>query len=121
MRSVSDTDLAMRRQKVKFKLRCPAPPGIEPIAALEDGEGRVTKGNTSNDMGATDKSETRTFGEIGSQILVQLIKVGFGDDNGVQRRVIGTLVWRTPWLERAVLIVGNSRISSRSRGGRGAG
>ena len=69
----------------------------------------------------TGKSGTRTFCEIGSEILVQLVKVGFGDDNGVQRRVISALVRRAPRLERAVLIARYSRVSGRSWGGRCAG
>ena len=75
--------------------------------------GGVTKADIPNKTQAKDKPGTHTFGKIGSKILVQFVKMGFGDDNGVQRRIIGTLVRGASRLECAVLIAGNSRISSR--------
>ena len=73
---------------------------------MEDGGTRVkvTRTGTSDGTRPTNKSETHTFGKIGSEVFVQLVKVGFGDYDGVQRGIISTLVWRTPRLERAVLI-----------------
>jgi len=65
---------------------------------------RITGAGASDGAGPTDESETHTFGEIGSEIFVQLVKVGFGDDDGIQGGVISTLVWGAPRLERAVLI-----------------
>lgn len=45
----------------------------------------------------------------------------FSDDQGIQRRVIGALVRRTLWLERAVLIAGDPGVGGRGWGGWGAG
>ena len=81
----------------------------------------MVRANTPNDMWTEDKPATHTFGEIGSEILVQLVKVCFGDDKGIQRRVIGALVRRTLWLERAVLIAGDPGVGGRGWGGRCAG
>ena len=115
MRIVSGTDLVMQQGRVIFKLWCLAMLCINPIAiVVVVGEGtRVTKANVPNNAQVKNKTRTHTFGEIRSKILVQFVKMGFGDDNGVQRRVIGALVRRAPRLECAVLIVGNPRISRR--------
>ena len=110
--------------EVRPKRWCLAPPGIGPTVTLvEDGETRamVTRANASDNTRSTDESGTHTSSEIGSEIFVQLVKMGFGDDGGIQRGVISTLVWRTLWLERAVLIAGDSRVGGRGRGGRRAG
>lgn len=122
MRLVSDTDLGMRRGKIRFKLWCLAPPGIELITTpMEDRGARGDESEHHNNMRTTNKSEVHTFGEIGSEILVQLVKVCFGDDNGIQRRIIGALVRRTLWLERAVLIARDPRVGGRGWGGRRTG
>ena len=81
----------------------------------------VTRTDTPDKMRPTNESGTHTFSKIGSKIFVQLVKVGFGDDGRVQRGVISILVRRTLWLERAVLIVGDSGIGGRRWGGRRAG
>jgi len=97
---------------VRYRRWCPAPSSIEPIGTLT--EHRDTRTNTR----ATDKPERHTFGEIRSKILVQLVKVGSGDNGRVQWRVIDALVRRTLC---AVLIAGEPRIGGRGRGGRCAG
>lgn len=78
----------------------------------------MAKANVSDDAQTRGKSGTHTFGEIGGKILVQLVKVGFGDDDGIQRRVDSILVRRALWLEGAALIAGDSRIGG---GGWGRG
>jgi hypothetical protein len=88
------------------------------------GEGWRSQGdraNASNNTPATDKAERRTFGEIRSEVLVQLVKVSFGDDGGIQSRVIGALVRRALWLECAALIAGNPRVGRRRWGRRCSG
>ena len=110
--------------KIIFKHGCLAPPSIGPMVTLvEDEEARamVTRANASDSTRSTGESGTHTFGEIGSKVFVQLVKVGFGDDDRVQRGVISTLVRRTLWLECAVLIAGNSRVGGSRWGGRCAG
>ena len=56
----------------------------------------VTRTGTSDGAWQTKESETHTFGKIGSEVFLQLVKVGFGDYDGVQRGVISTLVWWAP-------------------------
>ena len=98
------------------------PTSIGAIAALVGGgetRATVTRADASDGTQPTDGSETHTFGEVGGEILVEFVKVGFGDDDRIQRGVISTLVWGTPELERAVLIAGDSRVGGRGwRGGR---
>jgi hypothetical protein len=80
------------------------------VTPVEVGGVRMTRADSSNNAQGRDECKTHTFGEIGSEILVQLVEVSFGYDSRIQRRVGGALVRRTLCLEVAGLIAGDSRI-----------